>query len=185
MTTLREKVAHERRRLKSVREALSAGVAAGSGGDPAFIPFYIAIGRYMEAAMHRLHDQDVKMGDMIREKSGTIDARAQEALDELDERLEGNQRHLREFIAAREALESDGASALERFERAGEAYSGYITSSMGHHGATTEIAQKLFSPEDWEYMANVTDADMARERELHRAVFDALPGKLAGLQSSA
>lgn len=185
MTTLREKVAHERRRLKSVREALSAGVAAGAGDDPAFVPFYVAIGHYMEAAMHRLHEQDVKMGDMIREKSETIDGRVQQALDELDERLEGNQRHLREFIAAREALQSEGASALERFERAGSAYSDYITSSMGHHGATTELAQKLFTMDDWEYMANVTDADMAREAELHQQVFSALPARLAGLKSSA
>jgi len=178
MSTLREKVANERRRLKSVREALSAGVSARADGDPEFVPFYIAIGHYMEASMHRLHVQDVKMGEMIRDKSDKVDGTVEQALAELDERLEGNQQHLSEFSAARAALETEGASALERFEQAGGAYSNYITTSMGHHGATTGLAQKLFSPADWEYMADINDADMKREQELYQKVFAAVPKRL-------
>lgn len=182
MNTLREKVANERRRLKSVRESLSAGVAAKAAGDAGFVPFYIAIGHYMEASMHRLHVQDVKMGDMIRDKVEKVDDQVSQALSELDERLAGNQRHLEEFSAARAALETEGASALDRFEQAGGAYSQYITTSMGHHGATTELAQRLFSPADWEYMANINEADMQREQELYRKVFDALPARLSHLK---
>lgn len=185
MTTLREKVANERRRLKSVRQALSAGVAAKAAGDASFVPFYIAIGHYMEASMHRLHVQDVKMGDMIRDKVEKMDEQVRQALAELDERLAGNQRHLEEFSAARAALETEGASALERFEQAGGAYSDYITTSMGHHGATTELAQRLFSPADWEYMANINEADMQREEALYRKVFGALPARLSHLQPAA
>jgi hypothetical protein len=182
MNTLRDKVATERRRLKSVREVLSAGVAAKAAGDASFVPFYIAVGHYMEASMHRLHVQDVKMGDMIRDKVESVDDKVGQALAELDERLEGNQRHLAEFSAACAALESEGTSALARFEQAGGAYSQYITTNMGHHGATTELAQRLFSSADWEYMANINEADMQREQELYREVFDALPARLSHLR---
>ena len=46
---------------------------------------------------------------------------------------------------------------------------------MGHHGATTDLAQKLFSQEDWLYMAGITDDDVVREQELHDRVEKCLP----------
>ena len=38
---------------------------------------------------------------------------------------------------------------------------------MGHHGATSDLAQRLFNADDWAYMAGITDDDMQREGELH------------------
>src|SRR5690606_18143982 len=101
MTTLRERVAGERRRLKAVRETLTAAVDAKANGDTAFVPFYIAIAEYIDTSMGRLHAQDVKMGDMIREKLGKLDEQATRALGELDERLAGNQEHLRRLNEAK------------------------------------------------------------------------------------
>lgn len=178
MTTLRERVAGERKRLKSVREALSAAVARTAQGDAAFVPFYVAVSDYMEASMGRLHAQDVKMGDMIREKVGKIDASVTQALGELDERLAGNQRHLADMLAARTALTQSGTAALPRFEKAAAAYTNYIVTNMGHHGATTDLAAKLFSQADWEYMAGVSDADMQREQQLYARVRATVPAPL-------
>jgi hypothetical protein len=172
---LRERVANERRRLKSVREALSAAVAQGAHDDAAYVPFYVAIADYMEAAMHRLHIQDVRMGEMIRAKLGRLDAGAEKALAELDERLSGNQRHLNAFLAARDALKAQGGAVLGRFEQVSRDYTGFITANMGHHGATTELAQKLFSLDDWAYMAGITEEETRHEEELHARVFAAAP----------
>lgn len=179
MSTLRDRVAGERRRLKSVRETLTAAVARKSGGDGTFVPFYIAVGDYIETSMGRLHAQDVKMGRMIRDKLGTLDGSDRQALAELDERLAGNQEHLRVFSAAKAALQTEGAAALDRFEAAGAAYTSYIVASMGHHGATTDLAARLFSPADWEYMAGITDAETRMEQTLYDRVFAALPPGLA------
>lgn len=183
MTTLRERVAGERRRLKSVREALTAAVARKSAGDGAFVPFYLAVSDYMETSMGRLHAQDVKMGDMIREKLGKLDASAEKALQELDERLTGNQKLLQAMVAEKQRLEKDGsAQNLARFEAAGAAYTQYIVSSMGHHGATTDLAGRLFTQEDWEYMAGVTEEETRTEQRQYARVFDALPAALADLR---
>lgn len=178
MTTLRERVAGERRRLKSVREALTAAVARKARGDASFVPFYIAVGDYMEAAMGRLHAQDIKMGDMIRQKLGEPDAAARQALAELDERLEGNQQLLHRFIAARNALRTEGAAAIEPFEQIADEYTRYIVTNMGHHDATTQLAQRLFSQADWEYMAGITPEETRREEELHVKVFSVVPAAL-------
>jgi hypothetical protein len=183
MTTLRERVAGERRRLKSVRETLTAAVARKSGGDAAFVPFYIAVSDYMETSMGRLHAQDVKMGDMIRDKLGKPDAAADKALGELDERLAGNQKLLKAMVAARHDLAKDNsAEALARFEAAGAAYTQYIVSNMGHHGATTDLAGRLFSQEDWEFMAGVTADETRTEQQQYARVFATLPAVLSDLR---
>lgn len=186
MTTLRDKIAGERRRLKSVRETLTAAVARKSGGDSAFAPFYVAIGDYIETSMGRLHAQDVKMGNMIREKLGKLDAQAEQALRELDERLAGNQEHLQALLAARNSLAARAdPAALERFETAGAAYANYIVTNMGHHGATTDLAARLFSPADWEHMAGVTDEETRTEQRQYARVFDALPAALDDLRPAS
>lgn len=174
-TPLRERVAGERRRLKSVRQALSAALARGARGDAAFVPFYLAVADYIEAAMHRLHIQDVRMGEMIRSKLGTIDDAAAKALAELDERLAGNQRHLHAMLAARDAMRRDGPAGLDRFEQASRDYTGYITANMGHHGGTTNLAQTLFTMDDWAYMAGITAEETQQEIRLYDAAFAAAP----------
>ncbi len=185
MTTLRDRVANERRRLRSVRQALSEAVEQKSAGDASFVQFYEAIADYMATAMHRLHEQDVKMGNMIRERLEHIDDKARQALRELDERLEGNQQHLRAFLEAKDRLAREGAHALERFEEVSRAYTRYITENMGHHGGSTDLAGKLFSQEDWEHMAGITDEDMRREERLYERVFKALPRRLKDFKPSA
>jgi hypothetical protein len=184
--TLREKVAGERRRLKSVREVLTAAVARKSGGDGLFAPFYIAIGDYIETSMGRLHAQDVKMGNMIRAKLGTLDAPSTQALRELDERLAGNQEHLRALSAAKENLAARNDPAnLASFEAVGAAYTNYIVANMGHHGGTTDLAGRLFTPADWDYMAGVSDEETRTEEQQYARVFGTLPPALNDLRPAS
>lgn len=172
----------ERRRLRSVRQALSAALEQGARGDASYVPFYVAVADYMEAAMHRLHIQDVRMGEMIQAKLGALDPGAAKALGTLDERLKGNQRHLANLLSAREQLRKQGASAIGQFEKVARDYTNYITTNMGHHGASTELAQRLFSTDDWAYMAGITEEETQREQKLHNQVFSAVP---KGLQLPA
>ena len=136
--------------------------------------------------MGRLHAQDVKMGNMIREKLGRLDANAEQALRELDERLAGNQQHLQALSAAKKALAAaKDAAALERFETVGAAYTNYIVTNMGHHGATTDLAGRLFTQDDWEHMAGVTDEETRTEQRQYARVFDALPAALNDLRPAS
>ena len=175
MSKLMERVAGERTRLREVRQAMTAAINKGAHGDPAYVPFYVAVANYLEASMHRLHEQDIRMGKLLRAKADMEKPENKQALAELDERLAGNQEHLAATLAQREALKSQGAAALQDFESAAGAYSDYIVTNMGHHPGSTNLAQAVFGPEDWEHMAYVSDADLVREQELHTAVFDALP----------
>ncbi len=178
MSTLRENISNERRHLREVRQSLSAALEQGSGGDGAYLPFYIAIADYMDVSMGRLHEQDIFMGEKLRSYVPDPDGTQTTGMDELDERLAGNQKHLKRFLAARDDLKTKGASAIDAFESVSRAYTNYITSNMGHHGGSTDIAQQHFTDDDWNTMANVTDESLAREKELYDSVFAAKPAGL-------
>ena len=162
--------------------ALTAATAQGAQGDAGWAPFYIAIGDYFEAAMDRLHEQDIRMGDMLRDKADMQDAANIQAMAELDERLSGNQVHLRAMLSARDALRDGLEGALDAFEAAGGAYAAFIVANMGHHPGTANLAGELFSTADWEHMTLASDEALAREAELHATVFASVP---EGLQLPA
>lgn len=118
------------------------------------------------------------MGDLLREKANMDAPENQQVLGELDRRLAGNQEHLKKFIAGGKALQEQGDEALEQYEAAAKAYTDYIVTNMGHHDGSTDLARATFSDEDWNYMANVSEADMAHEEELFERVFATMPASL-------
>jgi hypothetical protein len=172
---LYERVAGERRRLREVRQALTAATGQGAKGDSTYVSFYIAIGDYFEAIMRRLHDQDIRLGELLDKRADLSTPENQQAMAELDDRLTGNQRHLKKMLAARDVLRSEGAAALDQFELAGGDYAAFIVANMGHHPGTADLAQAVFSADDWVYMADVNEADQELEQQLHTAVFTAWP----------
>jgi hypothetical protein len=183
MTTLMERIANERRRLRSVREKMLAAIEQKSQGNEAYVPFYIAAADYIDATMQRVHAQDVKMDSMIREKVEAMDASVEKPLAELKHRLDEAHKHLKPFLAARDALQEKGSEALDLFEQEGRKYSDFIVASMGHHPPTADLGARLFSPGDWEYMAGVTDEDIKREAELFDQLERTTPDSLKNISA--
>ncbi len=122
------------------------------------------------------------MGEMLRDKADMSTASSQQALAELDERLEGNQKHLQKMLAARDHLSADAQAGLDEFELAGKAYADYIVANMGHHPGSTNLAQELFNADDWACMADVSEEDQAREEQLFDRVFATVPESLELLE---
>ncbi len=178
MNEIRERVGNERRRLKKVREALSASLVKTAEGDASYVPFYVAIGNYFEIAMDRLDVQDVRMEEMLKEMIPDPDETVKKAFREVEERLRINREHLKKFMAARDALKEKGAAALSDFEAAAKAYTDFILAQMGHHGASTSLAGERFSQKEWEFMAHIEQGDMEREQKLFDEVFAAQPAAL-------
>jgi hypothetical protein len=183
MATLMERIANERRRLRSVRQKMLAAIEQKSQGDEAYVPFYIAAADYIDATMQRVHAQDVKMDSMIREKVEAMDASVERALAELKQRLDEAQTHLKPFLAARDALQEKGSEVLELFEDEGRKYSDFIVASMGHHPPTADLGSRLFSPGDWEYMAGCTDEDSKREAALFEQFESTTPDSLKNVST--
>ena len=179
MSTLMEEVSQERGRLRNVRQTMAAAIEVGAHGENTFIEFYSAAANYIEVAMQRVHDQDVKMKSMILDKVETVDSTVKRAIQELDDRLQGAAKELQPFLAARDALLEQGASKLSDFEVAAQHYSDFIMSKMGHHAATADLAAKLFSVPDWEYMAGRGAEQIEAEVQLFDKVMENKPARLS------
>jgi len=179
MATLQERIGGERRRLKSVRTKLSAAVAQGASRKTDWAPFYIAVGDYMQASIGRLLAQDIKMGDMIREKVAVVDDDIAKALSRMHIRLSELEERLERMLAARDKLRAGSGTELDEIEDAARDLTDYIVANMGHQeGGANSVAAKLFGPDDWELMAGITDADMAREVALFEQVNATTPSDL-------
>ena len=181
MTTLQERIGNERRRLRSVRQSMVAAIEDETPSDDTYVPFYVAIADYIDETMKRLHEQDVKMGNMIRDKVDEVDDQVEKALGELERRLVGAKAHLDPFLEARDALKDKGSEALDHFEVAAKKYSDFIVANMGHHDATTDLSTKLFNLSDWEYMAGITADQQAEEENLFQQVSATTPDSLKNI----
>ena len=171
-----ESIMGERGRLRTVHEMLKAALET-EPRDESFVPFYVAIGNYMEAGMGRLGTQDVKMLARLGEKLGVANPEDEEIIAEVHRRLDGNREHLKKYLACRSALESDAQNraAIEDYEAVSRAYIDYIHNRMGHHAPSTDLARKLFTESDWIEMADIDEAYFSEERELYNAVLETRP----------
>ena len=49
---------------------------------------------------------------------------------------------------------------------------------MGHQKSTNDVAGKLFTTDDWEYMAGITDEQQAEEKEMYDQVVSTMPSNV-------
>ena len=70
MNETSKRLINERLRLVQIRQGLTAAITVSNG--LVLIPFYQAASSYLQHAMQRLHEQDIKMLAMIKEKATTI-----------------------------------------------------------------------------------------------------------------
>ncbi len=180
-----ESLMGERGRLRTTHEMLKAALETASR-DASFVPFYIAVARYMEASMGRLNSQDIKMLARLGEKLGGANADEEEIIAEVHRRLDGNREHLKKYLACTAALEAnpEDAAAIENYEATSAAYIDYIHNRMGHHAPSTDIARRLFAESDWIEIADIDESYFTRERELYQAVLDSRPDSVPLGQSA-
>ncbi len=169
-----ESIMNERGRLRTIHEMLKTALET-SPRDESFIPFYIAIGNYMAASMGRLHTQDVDMLQRLSSKIDMGDPENEETIAEVHRRLDGNQIHLKKYIACTEALEKDGADAVGEYEQVSRDYIDFIHNRMGHHAPSTDLARQVFVEDDWTEIADIDEAYFERERELYETVLETRP----------
>lgn len=178
-----ERLAYERRRVKAVTEALSAVLQQGHAGDPAYLPFYLAVLQYLEPAMYRLHIQGVRLVGMIRDKLGEPDAGVGRVLCEVEQALADNQRYLARMAHIRERLEQEGAAELGCFEQTAPEFAGFLIANIGQHRQVWQLAQRFFSVDDWAYVAGITNGEVRDEQVRYERVSASVPPglKLPGL----
>ena len=110
-----------------------------------------------------LSKKDMKQMDALKESYGG----ATQIMNTIEE--------MRAFDKRKEVAAEMGFG--EMLEKA-KIYSDFIVANMGHHGPTSDLSAELFSGDDWEYMAGITDEEMEREAALFDRVEAAKPANL-------
>ncbi len=176
MLTSRQEIARERRRQIQVRKAFQAGLDATDWEDAAAARFYLACADYLKWSMDRLHRQDQRIHDLLRDRIPPEEKEAHERLAVLDERQERSRALMRDFEAAAEALRSAGAGGIGAFEEAAREFTAAFGSLLqARKNPFFRHTDRLFNDADWEEIAGVTAQSLADEQRLFTSVQRSAP----------
>jgi hypothetical protein len=169
-------IGRERRRQIQVRQAFEAGLAKSTHDATDLAAFYLACGDYIVWSMARLHDQDQRIHDLLKERLDPGRTDVHEQLAGLNERQEKSRAFTGEFQHAVEALRDSGASGQVEFEEAARAFVDLFTSLMApRKNPFQEHTDVYFTDSDWVDIAGVTDGSLAEEQSLYGRVEETAP----------
>ena len=167
----RAEIGRERRRQIQVRKAFEAGLAKSADDATDLAEFYLACGDYIVWSMARLHHQDQRIHDLLKER---LDPRLTEVhaqLAGLNERQDKSRAFTEEFQQAVAGLRTSGASGHAKFEKAARAFVDLFTSLMApRKNPFQEHTDVLFTESDWNDIAGVTAGSLAEEQSLYAQV---------------
>ncbi len=176
MQTSREEIARERRRQIQVRKAFQAGLdtTGWAGADAA--RFYLCCADYLRWSMDRLHEQDQRIHDLLRERIPAAESEAHERLAVLGERQERSRALMRDFSAAAERLRAAGVGGIRAFEQAAREFTATFNSLLqARKNPFFQHTDRLFRDADWSDIAGVSEQSLADEARLFGAVQASAP----------
>lgn len=167
----RAEIGRERRRMIQVRKAFETCLAQRD--DDAHDPtdFYLACGDYIVWTMARLHDQDQRIHDLLKERLDPGLTDVHEQLAGLNDRQAKSRAFTAEFQQAVTALRNVGPSGRSEFETAAQAFVDLFTTLMApRKNPFQEHTDVLFTDSDWIDIAGVSNESLAEEQELYELV---------------
>lgn len=177
MLNSRAAIGYERRRQIQIRKAFEAGLdLPDENSRSGLTDFYLASGAYIVFSMDRLHYQDQVIHDFLAERIPENDTDAHDRLAVLNERQDKSRAMVETFRQAVNVLAETGAEGREAFEAAARTFTAEFLSLMAprknpFHAYTDE----LFTNEDWELVAAVSDESIDIEKNLYIAVQTSAP----------
>jgi len=183
MSNPRAAIGYERRRQIQIRKAFEAGLELPDDRRSGLTDFYLASGAYIVFSMDRLHYQDQVIHDLLAERIPEDDADAHERLAVLNDRQDKSREMVETFRRAVNVLSETGEQGRNAFETAAQTFTATFLSLMApRKNPFQAYTDELFSNEDWELVAGVTDESMEMEKNLYNAVQTSAP---AGIDPDA
>jgi hypothetical protein len=159
----------ERMRLGQVRKSFAAGLELQAKGTAVPIEFFGACVDYIRASMDRLHAQDQRIHDILAPHAATAVDRA--ILDHLNARLAKSRDALNKLVAARDGYRAQGAAGWSAFKAAVDEFMDvYFNVLLKGQHSTLEMQKKVFTDQDWDTVAGVSQDSRLVEASLFAAV---------------
>lgn len=172
MSSPRADIGHERRRQIQVRKALEDALARTyRSGHSGLAGFYLACGDYLVWSMDRLHDQDQRIHDLLRERLPSSEREARQALADLGIRQQQSRELVRVFRNAVERLRCQGRRGVRVFETAARRFTKTFRELLApRRNPFEKHTDQLFKPRDWVAIAWASDDSRRTELILFTAV---------------
>ena len=133
--------------------------------------FFLACSAYLVFSMDRLHHQDQVIHDLLKERISQEDTTAHEQLDTLNDRQQKSRELVETFQQVAKALSESGPDARAAFEQGALEFTSAFTSLMApRKNPFQKYTDELFTDEDWQVIAAVSDESRSMETNLFSAV---------------
>lgn len=154
-----------------IRAAFEAGLALRARPGLELTEFFLACAAYIVFSMDRLHHQDQVIHDLLKERISTEDTTAHERLDILDDRQRRSRELVENFQTAARELGNKGPDVRDAFEAAAIEFTSAFSSLMApRKNPFQKYTDVLFTDEDWQLIALVSDESRSIEHNLYSAV---------------
>lgn len=185
MLTARQEIARERRRMMQVRRAFAAGLESSGLPAPGRAAFYLACADYLHWSMARLHRQDQRIHDLVRERIAADDDAGRERLAALDRQQERSRALADDLHRAAQLLRNAGETGVPAFEAAARDYAAaFAKLVVPGRNPLFEYTDRLLTDADWQEIAGVTPQIIAEEESLFGSVQAAAPPGMDPAQCS-
>jgi len=179
MSELRAAIGYERRRQMQIRAAFEAGLALRTDPDLDLTDFFVACAAYIVFSMDRLHQQDQVIHDLLKERISQENTMAHEQLDVLNDRQQQSRELVEKFQMVAEELSLKGPDALDVFEAAAIEFTrGFSTLMAPRKNPFQKYTDELFTDDDWQLIAAVSDESRSIEKNLYSVVQISSPGNI-------
>lgn len=167
---IRESIMTERIRMSQVRKAFGAGL--DTPPDPSQAQhFYPACCEYLQAALVRLHDQDQRIIELLTPLVPVTAHADQEILTQFQSSLDASRVALERLMAALASYRTSNSSGQVSFEKEGRAFLEVFINILGaRRHASSHLEEQHFSRNDWDYVADTSEASTQLEQQLFAAV---------------
>ena len=175
----RAAIGRERRRQIQIRTAFESALALRESVERDLTDFYLACSAYIVFSMDRLHYQDQMIHDLLNQRILSDDKETHERLDRLSERQGKSRTIVEKFQRAAEALAQDGPDGRRHFEDAANLFvDTFLTLMAPRKNPFQQHTDELFTDQDWEKIAAVTDESLSIEEDLFKAVQATAPSDI-------
>ena len=163
-------VSTERTHLSQVRRAFTKALE-DENADPGLVNFYVVCSNYLEFALNRLIAQDYILHDLLVPHIEESNTDYQNKLQSLHKGLKAMESSIKNLGDAKNDLVTSGLYGVDPFKKeAHEFLDVFLNLLASNRHSTYDLEKEVFTPEDWEQIAGVTEESINNEAILYQEI---------------
>ena len=168
-------VSNERTHLSQVRRAFADGIKT-ENPDPRLVNFLIACCDYLSFSLRRLIEQDHVLHERLIPHVSEDNKEYKEKLNKLETGLVSMEQFIDNLENSKNHLITTGLYGLQDFKIDAEEFlNAFLNMLASNRHSTYELEKEVFSEDDWEAIACISEEAVQKENELYQSVLACSP----------